>query len=374
MMNDKKLFNRDIIYILHGMNALKSIKNRLMEYKDNLNINFHCEKHSKRSMYYVPAAETPLIFGFQIEAFPFKLSALTNDSWVTFARPKIKKYFFQFFIPDSLFLKPEYASTLETQLFYYYPISSTDKFEQESTEEKCTEVYYTYPAEYVYPAYTLQYDPFYSSKQRLLNYIGEESKIVSNTSQTLIFNFIEATKPTVKTDKSPLVLADIWNAFKVVSDKGIELFKENNGNRAVMAAYSVSLAGLHLSTSERTIISYIESSPYYTRLPLHNKMEDLAKKYTETSTEEISNLSPKAWLGVLWTPISCIPQLRIQGQFLIFYEFSAVCGCTQLGMLNYNVDDCEFWKDCSKDKATLKVLKEEEKKVKRFFGENYPIA
>lgn len=369
-MHDRKLFIRDIIYILHGMNALKSIKNRLVEYKDNLNKSNHNEKHNKKSAYYVPAIGTPLIFGFQMEAFPFKLNTLTNDSWLISTRPRIRKYFFQFFIPNSLLLKPEYTPSLETQLVYYYPVPSDTKFKQQHVEGRCAEVYYTYPMDYPYPAFPLQYDPTYPSKQRLMKFISEESKVISNTDKTLIFNFIKATKPTLNTLIG--TLSDIWEAFKAVSDKGIESFKLNNGNRLGMAVYSASLAGLHLATNEKTIINYTETSPYYTRLPLYNKIQELAKKCAEISSEEVSKLSSKAWLGILWTPINCVPQLRIQGQFLTFYEFSA--GCKQFGMICYSLDECEFWSDTIKDQEILKIIREKERKVDRFFGGKCPIA
>jgi len=351
------------------MNALKSIKNRLVEYKDNFIKYNHTEKHNKKSAYYVPVIGTPLIFGFQMEAFPFKLNALTNDSWVISMRPRIKNYFFQFFIPNSLLLKPEYTPIIGTQLLYYYPVPRDPKFEQQDAEERCVEVYYTYPISYTYPAVPLQYDPTYLSKQRLTKLISEESKVILNSDQTLIFNFIKATKPTISTPAA--TLSDIWETFKVVSDEEVELFKLNDGNKPKMAVYSASLAGLHLFTNEKTIINYIETSPYYTRLPLYNKIQELKKDCAEMNSEEVSKLSAKAWLGILWTPISCVPQLRIQGQFLTFYEFSA--GCKQFGMICYNLDECEFWKDTLREEETLKIIKEEKRKAKRFFGESVQL-
>eukprot|EP00826_Nyctotherus_ovalis_P014947 TRINITY_DN14209_c0_g1_i4.p1 TRINITY_DN14209_c0_g1~~TRINITY_DN14209_c0_g1_i4.p1 ORF type:complete len:374 (-),score=111.46 TRINITY_DN14209_c0_g1_i4:55-1176(-) len=355
------------------MKALKSIKNRLFNCKDSSNNCSYREKQNKR-LYYVPAVETSLLFGFQVEAFPLKPSALADDSWAMCTHPRIRKYFFQFFVPNSLFVKQAPA-----QLLYYFPVPSRGKFEQQGGFNGEAEMYYSYnyPVGYVYPTFASQYelaDPIYASRQRLMELVKEESKAISNTCKTLIFNLIEAAKPAIKTDTSALTLGDIWNAFAVLSSQGIELFKPSSTARIGMATYSASLSGLYLSTEEKRIIKYTETQPHYARLPLHNKLEELAKEHPEAAAKELTGLGKESWLAVLWTPVSCVPQVRIEGQFAVFYGLSKECGCGQVGMVCYGLEKCEFWVESLKDKEALKVIEEEERKARKFFGGSCPTA
>lgn len=371
-MNDKKLFNRDIIYILHGMKALKSIKARLLNCRDSFNKCSYREKH-KKLLCYVPAVETSLIFGFQVETFPCGLATLADDSWTQCTYPRIKKYFFQFFVPHSLLAKQTPA-----HLLCYFPVPAASKFEQQGGFNGGAELYYSYsyPVGFAYSAFASQCevpDLVHASRQRLAQLAEEESKPVSNTSKTLIFNLIEAAKPVIKSDSSVPTLADIWNAFAVLSVQGIELFKSSSTARTAMAAYSPSLSGICLSTKEKTILKYAETQPHYARVPLHTKLEALAKEHPEAAGQ-VAGLDAESWLEVLWTPVNCAPQVRVEGQFAVFYGIAKEAGCRQIGMVCHGLEKCEFWMESLEDREVLRVIEEEERKAKKFFGGSCPTA
>ena len=367
------------------MNAIKSIKSRLAQSNNLLDY----LKWKEKTQYYIPIVGILLLFGFQIELVK------PNYYHPLFAHSRVKKYFFQFSVPDSLFNSIGNRDISRSDYFnrrYYYPINTDNqltikisKGKEYDSNEFDTDIGENYPDQYYYYGYPVSYsngsyldmrlqysiiDAIYCSKKRLLGYLKRESAPILSTDQTLIQDLMESARP--KPNKFD-ALSDIWNECKLISERGVELIKQIDETKTRMVAYSASLSGICLNINGEEVLTYHENLPYHMRLPLYDKIQELIKQYPMVSSEHISKLGAKSWLGIFLTPINCVPQLTILGQFLIFYELSAEYGCRQIGMICYNLDECEFWREVMTDEGSIETIKKEENEIKKFFNGKCPI-
>ena len=465
-MHKKTLFTRSIIYIMNGARAIKSIKNRLFEYRDCMSDMTRGRKAVRKTVYYVPIIGTPLTFGMQVKNDGCKADSIDsiNHGRILLGQPQVYKYFFQFFVPDYLFENSETLSYYKHQQYgsYYdtesgvaqgieYPVpgyagnvspsayypqpssaaadhsdivarlanfnisSSPTKQPSATTPLKKTTPFYVkkrteeprpsvmpniiighvdnmvvnnnfqyqfpmyatpYPS-YPYMPYTpVSYHPValpehaYAAKQHLSKFINTATAPTLDSNKTLLHTFLKQISPSsFRIDAPDFTLAKLWEFYTEGCERGIELFKGVVlGERPKMASYAPSLSGLcvTLLQSEKPVtIEYYETVPYHMRVPLSNKIQELAEKNPALNSAKPCDIDSKSWFAVLWVPINCTAQLQITGQFLIYYKLSKEKLCEQVAMMCHKLKECEFWKSIAGCEAIS-----DEAQIKKFVAAN----
>lgn len=207
-------------------------------------------------------------------------------------------------------------------------------------------------------------NPTFDSIQRLKLLIGPTVPALE-TAETLLSEFMARTTPKFKAEiNESSLISIIWDFYKNIE---IELFKREPSGKPKMAIYAVSLIGISMtihSVPNGKVMNYVETKPYYQRLPLFDKIKELSENYPELLTVKLCDIEEKSWFGVMWVQANCTPQLQVLAQFSIYYKFSKELGCKQVGMWCDKLIECEFWKDIRVDKKSMEIIKEEESKLR----------
>jgi len=424
-MHKEQLFNRDIIYIIHGNKAFTSIQERLAEYKKA------CGKKKRILMkleHYVPISGIKLVFGMQIHVDSIKgdFKEMFNQLKVMKAKPGIQRYYFQLFVPNSIFTAPRVETTnkqgrwlppfnpvlpnsyhnkgIGDKLFNQYtPDPSKFLFFKDHVKKSATQyrkygdqrtngstniivhsidnmvvnnnVQYTFPPFYNMPqSYvreSFSYFPFASPYLPLVypNPIYESVQRletifeppVIDSSDTLLAGFLEKATPNLKRVLDKSTL--VSTIWDYYKNLEIELFKRGSG-KPKMANYAASLIAVSLISNKKSLITYKEVKPHYQGLPLYNMIQELNKEYPVLTSTKISELDKNSWFGVLWAHTNCTPQLEVLTQFSIYYKFSGDVGCEQIGMVCKQLKECAFWGEILTHKEIVEMIKREEDRLK----------
>lgn len=347
--------------------------------------------------HYVPIIDTHLTFGFQISVGAIKAypQELLNRDKVLQGKPKIRKYFFQFFVPDKIFhnerdpntLEPCFYNVIPQNLYFSPPITAYEinttpyKSSYEKTALKLSNAKEFYPKlvekslarytgsiinaniQYGIPGYfaAIETSGFlynnYESSCRLKKWVQKDLEF--NKEEEIFEKFLRLSTPKLEQEKD-LILNDLWLYYESISERGIELLIKNSSERPKIVAYAASLSGISILSNKRTIITYNEIEPQHNRIPLFMKVEELSQTYECLQSSLIKEIDAESWFKVLWSPMNCTPQLHASAQVEVAYKFHPQYGCERIGIHCYKLKGCKFWSEILKYKETADRINEEE--------------
>eukprot|EP00826_Nyctotherus_ovalis_P043922 TRINITY_DN4689_c0_g1_i8.p1 TRINITY_DN4689_c0_g1~~TRINITY_DN4689_c0_g1_i8.p1 ORF type:complete len:421 (-),score=86.63 TRINITY_DN4689_c0_g1_i8:186-1448(-) len=412
------LFNRDIIYIIHGNRIFTSIQERLAEYKKSFE---RRRRVLTKLEHYVPITGTKLIFGVQIRTGSIRgdYREMYNQLKVMKAKPSVQRFYFQFYVPDAVFFAEEVATNrhehwppfnsfmpnayqgkpnvkfnnqfpMPTHFPPYknFPRKSYREFEPgagtsiivKSVDNMVVNnnVQFAFPTFYNVQQPSRGYEPFgyspyvspypqpvypnpsYDPVQRLKT-LFEPPAIFSK--ENLLSEFLKQATPKLKgVIKEDSTISSIWDCYK---DLEIELFKRGLNGKPRMVNYAASLIAISLVSKERQLIFYREAQPFYQQPPLYYMAKELSKEYPVLESAKMGDLDESSWFGVQWSQTNCTPQLQVLARFSIYYKFSKDLGCEQVGMQCHRLGDCAFWKEIIGHKGSMAMIADEEVRLKK---------
>lgn len=364
-MHGSKLFNRDIIYILYGITAIRSLKNRLIGYKEVQRKYLRSEKAWEKATHYVPILASPLVFGFQAEVDPrsYRSESAFCIPSLTTSGIRVNKYFFQFFVPNRLVAGPSEHLALAEEI---EDMNLCGTNCEDSIAHSCVSEFkeplmscFEHPA--ADDCAPVLHGNVAASKQRLSQLLTPNVKISVNKSANLLLNFLKLTAPSIEGSDAKISL--IWQYYRSLDNTGLEVFKNGPDSKVKMAVYSASLYGIHIKTKEQEEIKYLEQDPQYAQIPLFDKVQELSQKYPSLLTLNMADVEEDSWFGVYWAPLACAPHLKITGRFLTLHK---VAGCSRIAVDCRSLDVCEYWGEVLEDKESKELVEEEKEKALRF--------
>eukprot|EP00826_Nyctotherus_ovalis_P034630 TRINITY_DN2902_c0_g1_i1.p1 TRINITY_DN2902_c0_g1~~TRINITY_DN2902_c0_g1_i1.p1 ORF type:complete len:337 (-),score=69.53 TRINITY_DN2902_c0_g1_i1:1364-2374(-) len=311
---------------------------------------------------------------------------------LTSSNIQVKKYFFQFFVPDNLVCSQSKdllpIESLVPDPLHDHELSNCNKSDYKGIEDgnlgdfSCGDNYcendsiahncvnefeeslincFEYPV--MNNCTPVLHGIVAVSQQRLTQLLTPTIKISVSESASLLLNFLKLTAPSIKSNDTNI--SHIWQYYKSLDNTGLEIFKSCSNNSVQMAVYSASLYGIHIKTKEREEIEYLERDPQYAQIPLFKKVQELSLKYPSLFTLSMADMEEDSWFGVCWVPLVCVPHLKIAGRFLTLYK---LVGCSRIAVDCCNLDACEYWREVLEDKESKELVEEEKEKALRFLS------
>ena len=364
--------NRDIIYILYGITAVRSLKSRIVRYKEFQQNYLRAERPWTKLIHYVPVLGSPLVFGFQVKirSFFYFREECFKIPYLINTKSRVVNYFFQFFLPNSLLFSENAYDRITLPLELpngisasqilsskeVLEISSNDDWTRENNSNRDTPK--GYKKIHSYSSLQLQSD-IKRSKERLSKLLN--TKILINTNKSLLFNFLKNTEPIMQGEG----LSDIWEYYKDLDKTGIEILRQGKGKRPYIAVYSASLYGFHIITKKKMKMEYLEKEPQYACIPLFDKVKELSVKYPDVTSLMMDDIDEQSWFGAYWAPIVCVPQVKITGRFLTLHKLTEG---SRIAVDCCNLESCDYWKDIQEDLKIKEFIKEEKSKTQQFLN------